>query len=297
MPITYDSGADISVLPEESVLPEQFTGTSCEIDSFNKIRSSGKLCNVTISINGMEFMRKAVTQPGKDLAWTACLSLPYANKADCDFIMQKMQDKFRLTEEETLYLPPEIRDGILKSGLMESEGTLVVAKPEEPVVETQDTPNLIQLDSVVAVQQKQENSKPEEDVLVVEETDEQNRREEDVLDLVETSIVDAEVAGDSLGGRAEVEGAQDISMGGITETIPRIQLAQATCQDKSLKPLLKLAENSKEGYYLSEGVLFRTRLDSFGQTMEQICLPTKYRDKCLKLTHNHFGHEGRNKVV
>ena len=145
-----------------------------------------------------------------------------------------MQDKFRLTEEETLYLPSEMKDGILKSGLMVSEGTLVVAKPEEPVVETQDTPNPTQLDFMVAVQQKQETSKPEEDVLVVEETDEQNRRVEDVLDLAETCLVDAEVEGDSLEGRAEVEGAQDISMGGITETIPRIQLAQATCQDKSL---------------------------------------------------------------
>ena len=67
MPITYDSGADISVLPEDSVLPEQFTGTSCEIDSFNKIRSSGKLCNVTISIDGTKFMRKAVTQQVKTL--------------------------------------------------------------------------------------------------------------------------------------------------------------------------------------------------------------------------------------
>ena len=62
-----------------------------------------------------------MTQPGKDLAWTACFSLPFTNKEDYDFVMQLMQNKFKLKEEETLYLPPEMKDGILKSGLMVSE--------------------------------------------------------------------------------------------------------------------------------------------------------------------------------
>ena len=86
LPITCDSGADISVVPEECVLPEQLTGSTCQVDSFSKIRSTGKLCNITITINGRPFQRKAVTQPGSDLAWTACLSLPFANREERDFI-------------------------------------------------------------------------------------------------------------------------------------------------------------------------------------------------------------------
>ena len=68
MPITCDSGADITVVPEECVEGDQFTGGTCEVDSFNKVRSTGKLCNVVISIAGRQFYRKAVTQSGKDLA-------------------------------------------------------------------------------------------------------------------------------------------------------------------------------------------------------------------------------------
>ena len=41
MPITCDSGADISVVPEECVMAEQFTGTKCQVDSFDKVRSTG----------------------------------------------------------------------------------------------------------------------------------------------------------------------------------------------------------------------------------------------------------------
>ena len=43
LPITCDSGADISVVHEECVSPEQLTGETCEIDSFNRKRTSGKV--------------------------------------------------------------------------------------------------------------------------------------------------------------------------------------------------------------------------------------------------------------
>ena len=43
MPVTCDSAADISVVPEKCVEPHQFMGTTCDIDSFNRQRSTGKL--------------------------------------------------------------------------------------------------------------------------------------------------------------------------------------------------------------------------------------------------------------
>ena len=45
MPITCDSGADITVVPEERVRPDQFTGGSCEVNSFNKVKVTGKRCS------------------------------------------------------------------------------------------------------------------------------------------------------------------------------------------------------------------------------------------------------------
>jgi len=42
--------------------------------------------------------------------------------------------------------------------------------------------------------------------------------------------------------------------------------------------------------------VFRSRIDTFGSNRDQICLPTKYRMKCLALAHTQFGHQGRNKM-
>ena len=41
MPITCDSGADVTVVPEECVQNGKFTGDLCDIDSYNMVRSKG----------------------------------------------------------------------------------------------------------------------------------------------------------------------------------------------------------------------------------------------------------------
>ena len=51
-----------------------------------------------------------------------------------------------------------------------------------------------------------------------------------------------------------------------------------------------------EGYHWTEGLLFRTRLDVMGDSIEQLCLPLPYRHRCLSLAHERFGHARRNKI-
>ena len=74
-------------------------------------------------------------------------------------------------------------------------------------------------------------------------------------------------------------------------------LAQATEADPTLATARSLAMSKLEGYHYLDGIVFRTRLDVFGDAREQICLPLPYRSKCLKMAHNNFGHQGRNKMV
>ena len=75
LPITCDSGADVTIVPEECVQEQDFTGGTCEVASFNRRISTGRTCNVVISVGGRRFLRKAVAQPGDDLGWSVCLSL------------------------------------------------------------------------------------------------------------------------------------------------------------------------------------------------------------------------------
>ena len=150
------------------------------------------------------------------------------------------------------------------------------------------------VDSVVVEQEAGQSQSTEEtriDDVVADEV-EQRYTETVVSELAEKPLVDGEVEGETLGGSAVDKGTQELSVLRITENIPKTQLAQSTRKDPSLQNLVRLAEAIKEGYYLTDGVLFRTRLDQFGQTKEQICLPTQYRQKCLTVARNHIGHHG-----
>ena len=64
LPITCDSGADITVVPEECVDSDQFTGETCAVAAFNKIKTVGKLCDIQVQVGDHVFKRRAVTQPG-----------------------------------------------------------------------------------------------------------------------------------------------------------------------------------------------------------------------------------------
>ena len=44
-------------------------------------------------------------------------------------------------------------------------------------------------------------------------------------------------------------------------------------------------------------MIYRTRLNRQGDPVEQICVPLKFRDKCLNMAHGRFGHQGRNRMV
>ena len=98
LPITCDSGADVTIVPEECVADSQYTGGTCEVASFNRKISSGKLCNVTVTLAGRDFQRTAVAQPGADLEWTVCLSLHYKDRDDRNFVMCLMDQKYASPE-------------------------------------------------------------------------------------------------------------------------------------------------------------------------------------------------------
>jgi len=54
------------------------------------------------------------------------MAVPLAPRGEMDFILVRIQRKLEL--EETRYLPPAMKDDILVSGLMVSEGTVVHPK-------------------------------------------------------------------------------------------------------------------------------------------------------------------------
>ena len=132
---------------------------------------------------------------------------------------------------------------------------------------------------------------------VVEESELRESENAVLVNEVVQPSVSVAADGDQGDGSAEGEGEQGVLLEGITTEVPRPKLAQATEIDPTLATARSLAQSNSEGYHYQEGIVFHTRLDKFGDAREQLCLPQPYREKCLKMAHNHFGHLGRNKMV
>ena len=299
VPVTLVSGADITVVPFKCVLPSQFTGEECELNSFNHVKSKGKVCNIQVTIGDKTVARRAVTQPGENLGWSVCLSLDLADDAERDLLLQQIRDRAGLKEEETWYLPPEVSEGRLLSGVLAKEAIVVWNKisktvqgnSKESAQQEEEPMTSIELEATSSESVKAKAMKEDEVV-------ESEVGDSVVLGIEKKDLDLGEVVGDPSGGGAAAEkGEWELAVTGIRESIPRDSLAEETRNDESLRPVYSLGELDREGYHLSGGLLFRTRIDMFSKPEEQLCIPESQRTKCLHAAHTCFGHQGRNKML
>ena len=270
--------------------------------SFNDIKTTGDCCNVTITVGDVSFTKKAVTQPGADLGWSVCLSLDMADPRESQFLLREMTRRAAVTQEETLYVPPEVREGFLVSGILVQEAQVVKIKKTQLQGDSSQTPRVL-LQAATAEAEKTEIIQSEGEVVVTGE--DTLTQEEEVLEeqgeanilADELIFVNDEAESSQVEGSADTEGGRELPVKSIREGMPREAMAEETKSDKSLQALFKLAELDREGYHLLNGLVFRTRLDIFGKPVEQLCVPTSYRKQCLKAAHTGFGHQGRNRMV
>ena len=294
LPVTCNSGADIIIVPEECVPQKNFTGDTCEVASFNRKISSGKIFNIVVTVGGRQFPRKAVAQPGADLGWTVYLSLPYRVREDRNFVTALMAEKFDSPEITRRYLPPILEDGRVKTSLMVSDANTDVAPVHmgDTGLITEDTQSVeIECQKVATDDSVPENVDVREEVVSDEVADKEVGNEMDASQLVEADGV-------SLSGSADREGYQEnLILEGIHELGPEPLLAKETSIDPMLDHIRCLAKLEKEGYHARRNVIYRTRLGRHGEPIEQICVPIPFRQKCLEMAHGKFSHQGRNKMV
>ena len=236
MPVTLDTGAEITVVPEEAVDPSQFTGDTCELRSFNNTKSQGRKCVVQVSAGKQTFTKQAVTQPGKSLGWSVCLSLDLSDAKEREFLMEQMTARASMPERLTLYIPPEVRMGFLVSGLPIEEARVVKVITQGDKLqdkEEAEQPEPLQSVESEAHVDKQIhdtvesgiNSESDTDEVLTDETTTvvkevvENEVEGEVL-VDEKSLEMAEEDGESLGGRAEIEGSPEFPVNTIGKVCP-----------------------------------------------------------------------------
>ena len=268
---------------------------------------------VDITVGDHVFKKQAVTQPGESLGWSVCLSLDLTDQKERQFLTNQIARRADMADKDALYAPPEVREGILVSGVLVSEAKVVKkvkAKTnsdnvQRVPVQAVEAEALGKSDKEVSEDHKVMDKQPVQSTTVEaqaqidepgEEADD-GEVEESILDEGTEVLVDGEESSSALEGRAELEGIGELPVTEIREGMPRDDMARETETDVSLKAVVALAKSDREGYHMSQGLVFRTRLDMFGKPVEQLCVPASYRTKCLQAAHTGFGHQGRNKMI
>ena len=207
-------------------------------------------------------------------------------------LIKQLRHNKTLAEEDYHYMLPTMVDGRMQGAIMVSEGTLIlVGEPTHECTpeskpqceEAEDTPFHARVEEL--------NDDETRDVVLVDEQCQ--------------PLVLVEGEGDTQGGstdcgeksdQTEQSKDTDLSFKDIVVSESRDNLVEAIKADESLATARKLADDLQEGYHWIEGLLFRTRLEAMGDTIEQLSLPIQYRLRCLTLSHDKFGHAGRNRM-
>ena len=72
----------------------------------------------------------AVTQPGEDVFWTACLSMEFSNLEETQYLIGQVKLKKGLKEEDVSYVGIECRKGECEKSLVPVLESSVVVEPE-----------------------------------------------------------------------------------------------------------------------------------------------------------------------
>ena len=232
--------------------------------------------------------------------------------------------KQSLPEDQTQYVPPTAKDGQAEGAVLVSDGVVVVQEPQQvPEVQTSELNSVchnegsgeVKSQPIQVTDEASEVIQSGDKVMKLKDRDEEERIEivGSVLDegMLQPSVL-AEVEVGSLGGSANQEGSQDsshsmpveveamdcgVSVEGINVGSPRTEMKENTKTDPTLATIRRLADEDAEGYQWNDGLVFRHRLDCWGDPYKQLSLPVQYRSRCLELTHEKFGHRSRNKVT
>jgi len=251
IPMTFDSGAQISVVPIELVKPEELTGETSKCKgAFTKNEwSEGKVANVTFQVGADLFQTRALSVPGEEMEWTAILRVDISDMDMLTKINKITKEKEKVPEADLHYLPPRILDGHVQGAVLVSEGEVVEKEVQ-----------CVEGEQVVA---KPQDSEPDTDHAMVE-GDDVEVSEQVLAGEVDLPSVAGEAEGDTQGGSADTGMTDTITVESITSDTPRVKLAQLTVTDPTLKTARVLADKEAEGYHWEDDLLFRSRLDEWG---------------------------------
>ena len=256
----------------------------------------------------------AAMVPGNYINWEGALAFNTDNSNSFNSLTRLNNVRLKMYQDGRTYSPVMVTDeghiqgavmwadipvGVKQQVQIETQpvkqgGTRLRVLPDEADYKqvVQDTPQVVEM-VVLDVT-----------TVPVDDGDNNNGEEQEVEDVGDFLVdeADAYVDGEEEGIQEDgaetgemvvnrLEQSQDNPMNSSREQIG------VTKEDPSLDSIKQLAKREANGYKWEERLLFKYQLDQFGNSTRRLCVPLPFRDKCMVMAHDNFGHKGKNKVA
>ena len=307
VPIVLDSGASISVVPEEMVEEELLTGEVVAVMAFqSKEPVNLPTARVSFKVENLEWEEEVALAPNIEGQGAEVLCR-FDVRSDRGFALvslvrerekvlrvvtraeaQKQEKEDRKNAEVVAKEKPKVRVPVV--------GTVAQAQSEAVGADkggrAADRPVLTP-ESVLPVSKEpdceSDEEKEEETSFVAEESEDEIA----LLAEEEEDVVEEELFCLKPKGRED----NDFVIPPVGKgSSHRAELAEELKVDKTLEKWRMLADKQEEGFSWSEGLLYKAVSTHTSEVVHLMVLPIKHRKKVLHLAHEKGGHLGARKV-
>lgn len=275
--VVIDTGASISMVPEELVTPERRTGKSLMVGDANGGLVARELATADIQVAGHTRSDRVVIMPSDAPDKMVLLSVDWRKDAD----MQLMKDcSAALSVEKALAVSTRART---TQDLERAREELLDLEDQQPITTPMDFEEQpCEIDATSGSESSELDSVDGDEMDVTEALDQTLESEEASPEMQVTKDVPSDLA-------------LDLPL--LEDGSDRKEICEELLLDDSLKMWKELADTGLRGFSWEDGLLFRSRLGIDQEIVRTMIVPKDRRVKVMTLAHERCGHLGYRKVV
>ena len=263
LPLLLDTGAQLSVVPEEMVPVSARTGSKVHLKGYKGRVDEAELAKISLCVGKRVWKGEAALVKGSDIDGKGILAVD-------------------LRDKEAWEIMCEFREKSLEINCVETRQQRKERESEEE-------------SDRVCMEQENAGSKTL-DLLKQDGNEEVKAREADELILADEQVLaDVEEEGDRSSEVGVEVDALEFTC--VLNGSDQVKFVQEVGKDPTLKPLRDLADKRERVYYWDNGLLMQKCIDIAYGIIETIVVPRCRRLNLIHLAHDKTGHLGHRKVV
>ena len=277
LPILLDTGAQMTVVPEELVSPIAHTGNQVQLRSFDGGVREVSTASVSMRFGEREWQGEVALVKLKELNDKGILAVNVSDSVSLEILCSYMEKETPrvVSAVETRSKAKEKEEEEQEIHESENAGTTELSLEDEEEVEEGDHDEVLE-ESLVAGDKILEKDEVLEESLVAGD------------EILAKEVVDENVVSD--------KGEESLILSCVRENREREAFIVEVKVDPSLQTCRDLADKCAGGYMWKDSLLIQSRFnDVFGDT-EVIVVPKTKRTSILQFTHERLGHLGYKSI-